>query len=101
MGEQRVVLKDGVDRAVISREACDVVARVCRTAIVFGESGERLATLLRLRRVTVVECGDLEGSVTAAAEEVGPGVERVVFSPLFPVSLADRERFAALVANLG
>ena len=85
------------EQALLER-AADEIARVSRTVIVFGAAGPRLAALLHTRGVEVVESLDLRAAVAAAARCVAPGVGRVVFSPLFPVTLQDRERFATLVA---
>ena len=80
--------------------ACDEVARAARAVVVFGEAGPRLARLLRPRGVEVVEVTDLAAAVTAAAR-LAPGAGAVIFSPLFPVALADRARFAELVDRCG
>ena len=80
--------------------ACDEVARAARVVVVFGEAGPRLARLLRRRGVEVAEVSDLAAAVTAAAQ-LAPGAGAVIFSPLFPVALADRARFAELVDRCG
>jgi UDP-N-acetylmuramoylalanine--D-glutamate ligase len=80
--------------------ACDEVARAARAVVVFGDAGRRLAPLLRCRGVEVVDAADLAAAVTAAAR-LAPGAGAVIFSPLFPVALADRERFAELVDRCG
>jgi UDP-N-acetylmuramoylalanine--D-glutamate ligase len=81
--------------AILDR-ACDEVARAVRVAVVFGDAGPRLAGLLRRRGVNVVQVADLAAAVTAAAR-LSPGAGAVIFSPLFPVALADRAQFAELV----
>ena len=81
-------------------QACDVIARVARVVVLFGEAGPRLATLLARRRVELIETRDLDEAVAAAAERAA-GATAVVFSPLFPVTLADRQRFGGLVRRSG
>jgi len=82
------------ERAQLER-GCDEVARVARVVILFGDAAPRLADLLARRGVEALEVADLEAAVVAAARRA-PGAAAVVFSPLFPVSLDDRSRFAAL-----
>ena len=83
------------EHALLER-ACDEIARTARACVLFGEAGQRLAPLLRARHVEPIEATGLEGAVAATAR-IAPGASAVVFSPLFPVSLDDRTRFAALV----
>ncbi len=78
--------------------ACEEIARAARLVIVFGEAGPRLVPLLRRRHVDVVETTTLDDAVTVAARHAA-GARTVVFSPLFPVSLEDRARFAHLIAR--
>ena len=85
------------ERELLER-ACDEIARAARVVILFGEAGARLTVLLGRRRVELIEAADLPGAVAAAAR-CAPGAAAVVFSPLFPVSLDDRARFAALVGH--
>ena len=87
------------EERVLLERACDEIARVARAVVVFGEAGPRLAALLRGRGVEPIETTDLEAAVAAAARRCSPGVASVVFSPLFPVMLDDRARFAALVGR--
>ena len=84
------------EEQVLLEHACDEIARTVRIAVLFGKAGPRLAGLLRPRGVPVVEVDDLDDAVTEAARHT-KGAGTVVFSPLFPVSLDDRARFAALV----
>ena len=81
-------------------QACDVVARVARVVVLFGEASPRLAPLLARRQVELVTTSDLEAAVTAAGRHAA-GATAVVFAPLFPVALGDRERFGALVRRSG
>jgi UDP-N-acetylmuramoylalanine--D-glutamate ligase len=88
------------EEAALLEQACDVVARVARVVVLFGEAARRLAPLLERRRLEHVVTSDLDTAVVTAAERTtGAGV--VVFSPLFPVALADRRRFGALVRRTG
>jgi UDP-N-acetylmuramoylalanine--D-glutamate ligase len=77
-------------------QACDTIARVARLVVLFGEAAPRLAHPLAHRRVEVITVDDLDAAVATAAGRAR-GAEAVVFSPLFPVTLDDRQRFAALV----
>ena len=88
------------DETDLLEQACDVVARVARVVVLFGEAGKRLKPLLARRRVELIATSDL-GTAVAAAAERSFGATAVVFSPLFPVTLGDRERFAALVRRSG
>jgi UDP-N-acetylmuramoylalanine--D-glutamate ligase len=81
-------------------QACDAVARVARVVVLFGEAGRRLAPLLARRQVELITTIDLEAAVTAAAQQADRATA-VVFAPLFPVALGDRERFGTLVRRLG
>jgi UDP-N-acetylmuramoylalanine--D-glutamate ligase len=84
----------------ILNRACDEIARAARAVVVFGAAGPRLARLLRPRGVDAEEVADLAAAVATAAR-LAPGAGAVIFSPLFPVALADRERFAGLVVRYG
>ena len=77
--------------------ACDEVARAARLVVLFGDGGEVLAPRLRSRGVVVCATGSLDEAV-ARAVNAAPGADALVFSPMFPVALEDRARFAALVA---
>ena len=78
--------------------ACDEIARVARSAILFGVAGARLGTLLRERDVDVLEAKDLAAAVAAATGRAA-GAVAIVFSPLFPVSMEDRVGFSSLIAR--
>ena len=58
------------ERALLE-QACDVIARVARVVVLFGEAGPRLAPLLERRQVELIETSDLEAAVTAAAQRRG------------------------------
>ena len=81
-------------------QACDVIARVARVVVLFGEAGSRLAALLGRRDMELIETDDLAQAVTAAAQRTA-GATAVVFSPLFPVTLDDRKLFGDLVRRSG
>ena len=57
-------------------QACDVIARVARVVVLFGEAGPRLAPLLERRQVELVETSDLERAVTAARAATRPAPRR-------------------------
>jgi len=88
------------EESEILERACDEAARAARVVVVFGEAGARLAPLLRRRNVELVRTVDLTAAVAAAARHAQVG-DTVVFSPLFPVALEDRARFATLVERPG
>ena len=84
-------------------QACDEIARAVRLAVVFGPAAARLEGALSARGVplrttaTLDEAFELAAAATgAAAASTGGDMSVLLFSPLFPVDLADRERFAAL-----
>jgi UDP-N-acetylmuramoylalanine--D-glutamate ligase len=84
-------------------QACDEIARAVRLAVVFGPAAARLEGALSARGVplrttaALDEAFELAAAATGAAPaSTGGGVSVLLFSPLFPVELADRERFAAL-----
>ncbi len=76
--------------------ACDGVARSARLAVLFGPAADRLEPLLELRRVPVARAAGLEEAVALALSRL-EGAAALVFSPMFPVAVADRQRFGALV----
>ncbi len=78
--------------------ACDEIARAARLVVLFGEAGTRLVERLGERQVEALLTPDLDAAVAAAAGRTA-GMALVLFSPLFPVSLDDRARFADLVAR--
>ncbi len=85
------------EEALLER-ACDDIARAARSVILFGEGGGRLGALLAGRGMDLYEVDDLAGAVASAAARAEEAVA-VVFSPMFPVSLADRGSFERLVAE--
>ena len=81
-------------------QACDVIARVARVVVLFGEAGPRLAPLLARRQVELVMRATSRQRSRRRGGEAA-GATAVVFAPLFPVALGDRERFGALVRRAG
>ncbi len=75
--------------------ACDEIARAARTVVVFGEGGARLAALLEQRQVDLRAADSLADAVAVAAT-CAESAQAVVFSPMFPLPLEDRARFASL-----
>jgi UDP-N-acetylmuramoylalanine--D-glutamate ligase len=80
-------------------EACAVVEQAARRIVAYGPAAARIAPLLAAGADCEWVVGpDLHWAVGAALDATA-GVERIVWAPMFPVDLADRERFAALVAD--
>jgi UDP-N-acetylmuramoylalanine--D-glutamate ligase len=77
-------------------EACGEAERAARLVVCFGPAAARLLPLLR--RVPVRTAPDLPAAVEAARPHLGPGVT-LLLSPMFPMAMADRERFAELVSR--
>lgn len=86
------------EESALLESACDEIARVACSVVVFGVAGTRLAALLVERGVDVVAADTLAVAVALAAHRAGPAVA-IVFSPLFPVSLEERSGFEDLVAR--
>ena len=76
--------------------ACDEIARVARVVVVFGAAASRLAPPLQRRGIEPLVAQSL-GEAVALAAQNAPGAAAVVFSPLFPLTLAERAAFAELV----
>ncbi len=85
------------ERELLER-ACDVIARSVRLAVLFGPASGRLEPLLARRNVPTVVTDALDEAVDAAAGSL-TGANALVFSPMFPVGVPDRERFAILVSG--
>jgi len=75
--------------------ACDEIARTVRVAILFGPAAAGLALRLDERAVPVHVTTTLDEAIAEAASHAD-GAAAIVFSPLYPVALEDRRRFAAL-----
>jgi UDP-N-acetylmuramoylalanine-D-glutamate ligase len=58
--------------------------------VVFGEAAPRLAALLRDAPVVA----DLDAAVAAGLELARPG-DGLLLAPMFPLAMADRERFSS------
>ena len=79
--------------------AVDEAARAARLVVLFGPAAERLEPMLDERGARTLRAGGLEEAVAVAAANL-EGTGALVFSPMFPVSLEDRRRFAGLVSGL-
>ena len=93
-GEQEVrglAVHDTPEEHALLESACALARRKARTVVLFGPAAGRLGPLL-----PGAHAGALDEAVTLALA-AAPGAAAVLFSPMFPVALADRERFAALV----
>ncbi len=88
------------EESALLSDACDEIARVARAVVVFGPAGSRLGSLLGARGVNLRVTENLAAAITSA-RDCADGAAAIVFSPLFPVSLADRVGFGALVAEAG
>jgi UDP-N-acetylmuramoylalanine-D-glutamate ligase len=77
-------------------EACREAERAARVVVCFGPAAARLLPLLR--RVPVRTAPDLAAAVDTARPHLGPGVT-LLLSPMFPMAMPDRERFAELVSR--
>ena len=71
-------------------------AKAVRVAVLFGAAAARLEPELAKRGVSTRIVPSLDEAVAGALREARVG-DMVVFSPVFPVSPEDRERFAELV----
>ena len=87
----------GEQRAL--REACAELARAGRRIVLVGPAAAQVAPLLAEIGAAETAIGpDLHWAVGEALRDLD-GVERIAWVPAFPVDLADRERFADLVAS--
>lgn len=78
--------------------ACDEVARSVLLAVLFGPAAERLEPLLTERGAPLVRAAGFEEAVALALSR-REGAVALVFSPMFPVGVTDRERFATLACG--
>ena len=78
-------------------EACAEARRAARLVVLFGPAAGRLAPLLD--PAPVVVAGDLEHAVAMAGERLAAG-DTLLVSPMFPVSLEERERIAPALRAL-
>jgi UDP-N-acetylmuramoylalanine--D-glutamate ligase len=91
-----LAVHDSAEERGVLESACLEIARATRTAVVFGDAAGRLAACLR--GVELAQVGTLDEAV-AAARTRASGAEAVLFAPIFPVDLEDRQRFSALAAG--
>lgn len=80
--------------------ACEEIARACRVVVLFGPAGTILEPLLAARGVAAHVTATLDDAVAAAVSAIRRGRDdsaTLVFSPLYPVPIGDRQRFARLV----
>jgi len=90
------------EEQTLFERACDEIARAACFVITFGHAAPRLRPCLDRNGVDMLATADLEDAVEAAALRAAANEARaVVFSPLFPVSLEDRERFRSLIEERG
>jgi UDP-N-acetylmuramoylalanine--D-glutamate ligase len=85
-GEQRLL-----------EEACAEARRAVRLVVLFGPAAGRLAPLLEPTPVVVAR--DVEHAVATAGDRLS-GAHALLVSPMFPVSLAEREWIAAALRAL-
>ena len=78
-------------------EACAEARRAARLVVLFGPAAGRLAPLLD--PTPVVVAGDVEHAVATAGERLS-GAHTLLVSPMFPVSLEERERIAPALRAL-
>jgi hypothetical protein len=78
-------------------EACAEARRASRLVVLFGPAAGRLAPLLDPTPVVVAD--DLERAVATAGGRLS-GADTLLVSPMFPVSLAEREWIAAALRAL-
>ncbi len=82
------------EQALLER-GCDMVARHVRLVVLFGAAAARLEPLFAARRVPTLGTRDLDEAYEVAIRHLEQA-EVLLFSPMFPVTVSDRERFAAL-----
>ena len=78
-------------------QACAEARRAARVIVLFGPAAGRLAPLLD--PTPVVVAGDVEQAVATAAGHLS-GAQTLLVSPMFPVSLEERERIAPALRAL-
>jgi UDP-N-acetylmuramoylalanine--D-glutamate ligase len=83
--------------------ACNEIARSARLVVLFGPAADRLQPALAVRGVATLRAEDLEEAVDTACSRLEQaclaGAATLVFSPMFPVGVADRERFSTLICG--
>jgi UDP-N-acetylmuramoylalanine--D-glutamate ligase len=90
------------EEQLLFERACDEIARAARLTVMFGPATARLEAALSKRGVELRAAATLDEAFELAAVGVSAddGTSALLFSPMFPVDLADRERFAALALAL-
>ncbi len=83
------------EQALLER-ACDQASRAARVAVLFGPAGAELAERLGGRGVELRQAASFDDAVAQAFGAAVTGGLTLLFSPMYPVAQADRERFAAL-----
>jgi UDP-N-acetylmuramoylalanine--D-glutamate ligase len=78
-------------------DACAEARRTARLVVLFGPAAGRVAPLLDHTPVVVAD--DLEHAVATAGERLS-GADTLLVSPMFPVSLEERERIAPALQAL-
>ena len=78
-------------------DACAEARRTARLVVLFGPAAGRVAPLLDHTPVVVAD--DLEHAVATAGERLA-GADTLLVSPMFPVSLEERERIAPALRAL-
>jgi UDP-N-acetylmuramoylalanine-D-glutamate ligase len=84
-----------VERAALGT-FCDEAARAVKRAVLFGEVAGFLECKLAPRGVVTRLVDTLEDAVDVALASA-PGSEVVLFAPVFPLSLEEREAYPGLV----
>ncbi len=83
------------EEQVLLERGCDVVARHVRLVVLFGAAAARLEPLLAARGVPTLRTRNLDEAFELATRHAAQA-DVLLFSPMFPVAVTDRERFAAL-----
>ena len=78
--------------------ALDEAARAAQLVVLFGAAADRLEPMLRERGVRTLRPNGLDEAVRVAVANL-EDARALLFSPMFPVSLEDRQRFASLVVT--
>lgn len=86
-----LAVHDTPEERLLLERACALARRKARTVVLFGRAAPLLAPLLPGERAPGLD------DAVALALDAASGAAAVLFSPMFPVSLADRERFPSLV----
>jgi UDP-N-acetylmuramoylalanine--D-glutamate ligase len=85
------------EEQVLLEHACAEASRVARLVVLFGPAAERLAPHFDAGKTLRAET--LDEAIRRASEHA-EGARVLVVSPMFPLSLAERERIAPALASL-